>query len=78
MYSQQFAEETAAITPHDTNNLSKPTRGLYVGVAGHVKIVDIAGNTTTFNNLAAGQIHWIRATRVFSTGTTATSIVGIY
>ena len=72
------AEEYGAITPHDSNNLSKPTRGLYVGVAGDVKVVSLDGNTVTFKALAAGQIHWIRCTRVFATGTTATDVVGVY
>lgn len=72
------AEEFDAITPHDSNELSKPSRGIYVGVSGDVKVISLDGNDVTFVNLVAGMIHPIRCTRVYSTGTTATDIVGIY
>ena len=67
-----------AITPHDTNGVSYSTRGLYVGVSGDVKVVMIGGETVTFVGLAAGVIHPIRVNLVFSTGTDATGIVGVY
>lgn len=66
------------VTPHDTNDLSYTTRGIYVGVSGDVK-VDMAGSgTVTFVGMAAGVFHPMRVTRVYSTGTTATNIVGVY
>lgn len=67
-----------AVTPHDTNNLSYTTRGLFVGAAGNVKVIMAGGETVTFTALAAGMIHPIRCTRVFATDTTATGIVGVY
>lgn len=72
------AQGGAAVTPHDTNNLAIPTRGLYVGVSGNVKVDMIDGSTLTFVGLAAGIIHPLAVRRVYSTGTTATSIVGVY
>lgn len=72
------AEKYDAITPHDTNNLATPTRGLYVGVSGDVKVISIDGNDVTFAGLMAGTIHAISCTRVYATGTAATGIVGIY
>lgn len=73
------AENAMAITPNDSTDLTHVTRGIYVGVTGNVK-VDMFGTGTaiTFVGLAAGVIHPIRATRVYSTDTTATSIVGVY
>ncbi|MBN2231709.1 MAG: hypothetical protein JW781_02665 [Deltaproteobacteria bacterium] len=71
------AEECVSITPSDAANLTNPIRGLYVGVSGDVKIVDMRGNTITFAGLAAGIIHPIRAVKVFDTDTTATDIVGV-
>lgn len=65
------------ITPHNSNDLTIKTRGLYVGVTGNVK-VDIGGTAITFVGLAAGVIHPLRVTRVYATGTTATNIVGVY
>jgi hypothetical protein len=71
------AEKYIALTPNDSTNLT-PTRGLYVGVSGDVKVISIDGNTVTFIGLAAGEIHWISCTRVFATDTDATDIVAIY
>jgi hypothetical protein len=72
------AEKYNAITPHDTNDLTVPTRAIYVGVSGDVKVDSIDGNAVTYTGLMAGIIHAIACTRVYSTGTTATNIVGIY
>jgi len=65
-----------AITPNDSTDLTRLTRGLYVGVGGNVA-VRIGGVDVTFSNLAAGVVHPLRVTRVLSTGTTATNIVGL-
>lgn len=70
------AAAAAAVTPHDTNNIA-PTRGLYVGVAGDVKVVMLDGTTVTFTALAAGIVHPLTVVRVFSTNTTATNIVAL-
>ena len=69
------AETVVAVTPHDTNTIDPPARAIYVGGSGNVKLDDLAGNTTTLVGLAAGVFHPVRATRIYSTGTTATSIV---
>lgn len=71
------AEKYSALTPNDSTNIT-PTRGLYVGVSGDVKVISIDGNTVTFVGLAAGVIHAISCTRVFETDTDAASIVAIY
>ena len=72
------AEEFDAITPADGTVLEKPTRGLYLGGGGDVTVDSMEGVQVTFVGLAAGQIHPIRCTRVYATGTTATDIVGVY
>lgn len=73
------AANAVAITTNDSTDLAIATRGLYVGVTGNVK-VDMLGGTTgvTFTNMAAGVIHPLRVTRVYATGTTASSLVGVY
>lgn len=75
----QPARHAFAITKHDSNDLAFVTRGIYVGGTGDLS-VDLAGGETAvvFVGLAAGIIHPIAATRVRSTGTTATSIIGVY
>lgn len=67
-----------SITPADGSDVTWITRGLYVGASGDVKVDMEDGTTVTFTSLSAGVIHPIRAKRVYSTGTTATSILGVY
>jgi hypothetical protein len=65
------------VTPHDTNNLTSPSRGLYIGTAGDVKIMAVNGSIATFIGAASGSVLPIQAKRVYATGTTATNIVAI-
>lgn len=71
----------AAITPSNTVDLDEYTRGIYVGVTGDLK-VDMPGDegdaSVTFVGLAAGVIHPIVASRIYATGTSATSIVAVW
>lgn len=62
-------------TASDSADLANVTRALIVGAAGNVKLTDPDGNTDTFA-LPAGVIP-IRAQRIWSTGTTATGLVGV-
>ena len=66
-----------AITPDNDNDLTYVTRYIYVGTAGHVRLTFADGTTTTLNNLVAGTLHPIRASRILATGTTALNIVGL-
>lgn len=66
------------VTPNNSADLAIVTRGVYVGVTGNLKVDMANGDTVTFVGLAAGVIHPIRAQRIYATGTTATSIVGVY
>lgn len=72
------SELYAAITPHDTTNLSFYTRGVYVGGTGNVVAVLIDGTTVTFSNVPAGSVLPIAVKRINSTSTTATSLVALY
>ena len=73
------ASSAFAITPHDTNDLTYTTRGIYIGTSGDVK-VDMAdtGTAITFVGMAAGVVHPLRVTRVYDTDTDADDIVGLY
>lgn len=73
------ANKGFAVTPSDTVNFVPGTcSGIYVGVAGNVVVVNMDDSTTTFVGLAAGVVHPIKAKRINSTNTTATSIVALY
>lgn len=72
------AREYSVVTPHDTTNLSKLSKALYIGGAGNVVAVDIDGNTCEFTAVPAGTVLPIRVKRVNATSTTATSIVALF
>lgn len=71
------AEDCANVTPSDSTDLAHVTRGISFATAGALKITTLRGTTIIIPSgaLAAGIIHPIRATRIWSTGTTAATIV---
>ncbi|EKJ96378.1 hypothetical protein C241_07973 [Bradyrhizobium lupini HPC(L)] len=65
------------VVPDDAKPLPSATRAIYVGNGGHLCLTVLSGATVTFQNLPAGSLLPVRATRIFSTRTTATGIVGL-
>ena len=65
-----------SISPADGVQIKK-TRGLYVGVSGDVAVTMSDGTEVTFVDLAAGIEHPLSVIEVKSTGTNATSIIGL-
>lgn len=72
------ARDAAAVTPSDSAQISRVARALYVGGSGDVRLVTEEGNTVTFQDIVAGSILPVKATKVFATGTTATNIVALF
>jgi hypothetical protein len=70
------AAAAAAVTPHDTNTIA-PTRGIYVGTAGNLKVMMLDGTALTFTAIAAGIVHPLTVIMVYSTGTTAANVVAL-
>lgn len=67
-----------AIVPSDTVDLTTPL-SVYVGVAGNVKVTPAgAGAAVTFVSASAGSVLPVQVMRVWATGTSAGSLVGIY
>lgn len=73
------AQHAAAVIPNDSADLANPARALYIGGAGNV-YVDMVGDGENigFIGATAGSILPISVSRVYSTNTTATSIVALY
>ncbi len=71
------AKDAFAISGNDNTDLANSTRSIYVGGSGNIKLTTIDGSTVTFNGAIAGSILPIRAKRIFSTGTTATNLIGL-
>jgi hypothetical protein len=70
------AYDAVAITPNDSTVLSG-MRAIYVGVGGDISVATPTGNVT-FVGVPQGTILPVAASKVRSTGTTATTMVGLY
>lgn len=76
--STESASKAVAVTPSDATDFTDgECRALYVGGAGNIVAI-VNGSAVTFVGATAGSVLPIRATRVNSTSTTATSIVALY
>jgi hypothetical protein len=76
--SNEDAPGKAFYVPTKSNTVADPAgpfRAFYVGVAGNVKITDYDGNDIVFTGVLAGMLYPFGGTRVWDTGTTATSLV---
>ena len=73
----QPASKGFAITPSDTENLRYITRAIYVGGSGNIAFRTDAGDILAFAGAVVGTVLPIRANKVYSTGTTATNLVGL-
>jgi hypothetical protein len=69
----------AVITPSDSTDLTKQTRGIWVGGTGAIAVnmVD-TGSTVVFAAVPAGTLLPVRAKRVLAIGTTATNLVALW
>lgn len=65
----------AVVATSDTTDLDTPSRGLYVGTAGALKVKYVNGDVVTYPNVGVGPFPAI-IVRVYTTGTTAAGIVG--
>lgn len=64
------------ITPNDSVDFSYRARALYVGATGDISLVTEGGDTVVFLNVPVGILP-VTATRVNSTNTTATALIGL-
>jgi hypothetical protein len=73
------AHRASAVTTSDSTIYGQPTRALYIGAAGNLT-VDMAdgGSSVLFVAVQGGTILPIQVTRIYATGTTATSFVALY
>lgn len=76
------ARAAAAVTPHDSNDLTPYAKSLYVGVAGDVTVImasdkDPTGIPVLFKAHPVGYLN-AQVRRVNATGTTATNITALY
>lgn len=68
-----------AVTPSDSTDFTAVPRALWVGVGGDiVGILQGDSATVTIKNVASGALVPLAFKRVYSTGTSATYMVGVY
>ena len=67
-------DEFLTVTP-GASALTSPTVCLYVGGAGDVQVITLAGSTVLFKAVPVGTTLWGRFTHVLATLTTATYIL---
>lgn len=72
------ARDAAAVIPSDSTDLPQLPRALYVGTTGNVSVIMAGGQSTIFENCAAGTVLPVRAARVRATGTTAGALVALW
>lgn len=74
------ATNSFAVTPHDSNEVGEYLpRGIYVGAGGNIKM-QLEGDTAavTWVGVVTGTVLWVRPRIIYSTDTTASSIVAFY
>lgn len=72
------SEDAVAIQPDDSATLSYATRAIYIGTGGDLRVRMLGHADVTFVGLPQGALLPLRVTQVFTTGTTASDIVGLW
>ena len=74
----QPAGNLLAITPSDAAELEYLVRGIYVGGAGDLTVMTLGGTIGVFVGVTAGSIIPVLAIKVYSTGTSASNLLGMF
>jgi hypothetical protein len=69
------ATDAVAITKSDTTIVNADA--IYVGTSGDVAVTTLKGSVVTFVGVLAGTILPIKSTKIMSTNTTASNLVGL-
>lgn len=84
-YQKLQASRAAAVTPSDTVNIPSLMGGefnngcvLYIGGAGNVRVLTAGQDDVTFTGVNAGTFLPVQVIRVYSTSTTATTILALW
>jgi hypothetical protein len=75
------AEGAFVCTMSDTLPLTKIPRALYItasGGSGSLRVKMVNGDIVTFDDIVTGGVYPFRVQQVYLTGTTVTTVVGLY
>jgi len=71
-------QNAATVTPSDSSGLDRTTSALYIGSSGDVKVnLENSGEAVIFKAVPVGLLP-LRVTKVYSTGTDASSIIALW
>lgn len=71
------ARSCFAVVPHASTNHPSTARGIYVGGAGNIAVVNTDDTVVTFTAVPVGTVLYVEHKRVNASGTTATLMVGL-
>lgn len=71
------ATNAASLAKNDAADIEFATRAIWVGAAGDAKVTMLGGQVVTFKAMNVGY-HPLRIVRLWSTGTVAADIVGLW
>ena len=72
------ASNAVLVTPSDSTDLTYVSRAVYVGTTGNMKVTMQDSGTVLFTGIPAGTTLPIRVTRIWSTTTTASTILALW
>jgi hypothetical protein len=72
------ARRASSVTTSDEVVYAEPTRAIYVGGSGNLRVDMVSGGTVTFIGLSAGTVLPVQAIRIYATSTTATNLLALY
>lgn len=79
MASNIQASEGLDASPSDSDDLTKPSYGLFIGTGGDVKVMLLDSTVAvTFKNIPDGSFMPIIVKRLYNTGTTASDIITLH
>ncbi len=76
-WPSQPAGGAFVVTTSDSADLPLFVRAIYVGVVGNVQVTMLNGDIVAFSNVPIGVLP-VQCKRIWTTGTTASSIIGLY
>jgi hypothetical protein len=71
------ATNAVLITPSDSTDLVAVSRAVYIGTTGNMKVTMQDSGTVLFTGIPAGTTLPIRVSRIWSTTTTASTIIAL-
>lgn len=67
-----------SISPNDVTDLPKLLEAIWVGGTGNLRVLTELDEDVTFNSVPVGRFDLVHIKRVFSTGTSASNLIGVY